>query len=319
MQKNFNSLITIIIPISLIILGLYFTEFNLSKLQSDSLFILLVICFVSIAYCFIAGEVTGNNSQMDKLWSILPIIYAWVTTYQSGFNIRLIVMATLITFWGIRLTYNFAKKGAYSIKFWQGEEDYRWLVLRQNPIFNKRWKWMLFDLFFISAYQNLLVLAITLPMVAVMETSGFTYLDGLVAILMLGFIIFELIADKQQMEFQTEKYALLNKGKKLEELPYPYNKGFIAQGLWSRSRHPNYFAEQSIWVVLYLFTFSSGIATLGHYWTVIGSMLLILLFTGSSKFSEGISKKKYPEYKFYIQQVHKYMPLKKYNDSQLTK
>ena len=33
--------------------------------------ILLVVAGCSAAYCFIVGELTGNNSQMDKLWSLL--------------------------------------------------------------------------------------------------------------------------------------------------------------------------------------------------------------------------------------------------------
>ena len=65
---------------------------------------------------FIVGEITHNNSQMDKLWSIMPIAYAWVVASKGGMNIRLVIMAILITIWGIRLTYNFGKKGTYSIK-----------------------------------------------------------------------------------------------------------------------------------------------------------------------------------------------------------
>lgn len=34
-------------------------------------------------------------------------------------------MAILVNLWGIRLTLNFARKGGYSWKFWEGEEDYR--------------------------------------------------------------------------------------------------------------------------------------------------------------------------------------------------
>lgn len=86
-------------------------------------------------------------------------------------------------------------------------------------------------------------------------------------------------------------------------------------GLWGRSRHPNYFSEQSIWVVLYLFSISAGVATYGVFnWTLIGPMFLILLFIGSSMFTEGITLKKYPAYGDYINKVSKYVPLKKYQD-----
>jgi len=38
---------------------------------------------------------------------------------------------------GIRLTANFALKGAYHWRFWGGEEDYRWQVLRGKAEFNR--------------------------------------------------------------------------------------------------------------------------------------------------------------------------------------
>ena len=317
MKKNIGTIIIVIITLLLSVLGFVLGGFELSQLQLDTLSILIIICVISMIYCFIVGEITKNNSQMDKLWSILPIVYAWIVVGKSGMNLRLVVMAILITLWGVRLTLNFAKKGAYSIKFWSGEEDYRWVVLREDPNLNKRWKWALFNLFFISIYQNALVLAISLPLVAVMEsTVSFGIFDAIIAALLLGFIILETIADKQQMTFQTKKYELLDQGMKLEDLPSPYDKGFNTQGLWGRSRHPNYFAEQSIWVVLYFFCISAGVTNYVFFnWTLIGSMFLILLFIGSSNFSEGISLKKYPAYKEYINNVSKYAPLRKYSEN----
>lgn len=316
MKKNIGNIMTVITTLTLAVLGFVLGGFHLSELQYDTLMILCIVCLISMVYCFVVGEITRNNSQMDKLWSILPIVYAWIIVIKGDMNVRLIIMAILITLWGSRLTYNFAKKGAYSIKFWSGEEDYRWIVLRQNPKFNQKWKWALFDLFFISIYQNALVLAICLPLLSTMESSvAFNLWDGLVAALLLGFILLETIADKQQMSFQTTKYELLKGNKKLEDLPSPYNKGFNTQGLWGRSRHPNYFSEQSIWVVLYLFCITAGVTNYVFFnWTLIGSMFLILLFIGSSQFSEGISLKKYPEYQDYIHKVSKYVPLKKYVD-----
>lgn len=316
MKKHLGTIFTVIVALSLSVLGFILGGFQLSEIQLDTLMILVIVCIVSMLYCFIVGEITKNNSQMDKLWSILPIVYAWIIVFKSGMNIRLLVMAILITIWGVRLTYNFAKKGAYSIRFWSGEEDYRWIVLRNNPKLNKKWKWAIFDLFFISIYQNALVLSITLPLLAIMEsTAVFGLLDGLIALLLLGFIILEAIADKQQMTFQTKKYELLKEEKMLKNLPNPYNKGFNTNGLWNRSRHPNYFSEQSIWVVLYLFCVSAGVTTYVLFnWTLFGSMLLILLFIGSSMFSEGISLQKYPDYQDYLNQVSKYIPLKRYQN-----
>lgn len=314
MKKNIGIIITVLLTISLSVLGIIFGRVQLSDNQVDTLIILAIVCGISMTYCFIVGEITGNNSQMDKVWSILPIIYAWITVVKSGMNLRLIVMAVLITIWGIRLTLNFAKKGAYSIKFWAGEEDYRWVVLRQDPKLNKKWKWALFNLLFISIYQNALVLAISLPLLVAMEsTVAFGVFDALIATTLFAFILIETVADLQQMKFQTKKYELLEGGSKLEDLPSPYNKGFITSGLWSRSRHPNYFSEQSIWVVLYLFTISAGVTNYYIFnWTLIGSMFLILLFMGSSMFSEGISLQKYPEYANYVKNVSKFLPFKKY-------
>ncbi len=316
MKKNIGTILTVFITLGLSALALLLGGVQLNGLQSDTLQTLIIICVISIAYCFIVGEITGNNSQMDKLWSILPIVYAWIIAVKSGMNLRLTVMAILITIWGVRLTLNFAKKGAYSLKFWSGEEDYRWIVLRENPKLNKRWKWAFFDLIFISVYQNALVLAICLPMLAVMESTViFSVFDAFIAALVLGFIILETVADKQQMSFQTTKYKLLAQGMKLEDLPSPYNKGFNTFGLWGRSRHPNYFSEQSIWVVIYFFCISAGVTNyLILNWTLVGSMFLILLFIGSSAFSEGISLKKYPAYQDYIDKVSKYVPLRNYNE-----
>jgi steroid 5-alpha reductase family enzyme len=162
-----------------------------------------------------------------------------------------------------------------------------------------------------------LVLAISLPLLAVMESTVlFNLFDFIIAALLLGFIILETIADKQQMEFQVTKYKLLNQGKKLEDLPKPYNLGFSTDGLWARSRHPNYFAEQSIWIVLYLFCISAGVTNYIFFnWTLIGSMFLILLFIGSSSFSEGISLQKYPVYQDYIDKVSKFVPLREYSEN----
>ena len=315
MKRTLGTLVTVIVVLTLIALAFVFSPIKLSQTQLDALLVVGLICGGSALYCFVVGELTFNNSQMDKLWSVLPIAYTWVIAGYSGFNARSTIFAIIVTLWGIRLTYNFARKGAYSWKFWTGEEDYRWQVLRQKKILGKRPVWMMFDLFFISIYQNALVLAICLPSLAVMEsTSSLNYADFLAIGLAFSFLLLETVADEQQMAFHTTKRKMLSEGKSLDELPAPYNKGFNTTGLWSRSRHPNYLGEQGIWLSLYLFVIGAGLAEKGiFHWSMVGPLVLVFLFLGSSLFQEGVSSGKYPEYSLYLAHVNKYFPLWKYN------
>jgi len=283
----------------------YFFGTALGPLEWKALKTLIIVVSIVIAYSFIVGELTNNNSQVDKLWSLLPIAYVWIVASFGDFTPRLVLMSVLVTLWGLRLTFNFAMKGAYSWKFWAGEEDYRWLVLRQKPEFSPRWKWTLFNLFFISGYQLVLILLFTLPSIVALQNNAAPLgtFDYVAAVLMFFFIAFETLADIQQWNFQSKKYALIKAGK---ELTGDYKKGFLDKGVWALSRHPNYFAEQSIWVCFYLFSVAAG----GQWfnWSIAGCLLLIVLFQGSSNFSEEISAGKYPGYSDYQKKVPRFFP-----------
>jgi steroid 5-alpha reductase family enzyme len=257
-----------------------------------------------ILFTFTLGQLTGNYSQVDKLWSIVPVIYVWYMAYLGQWNDRMLIMAILVTLWGMRLTYNFARRGAYSWKFWEGEEDYRWEILRKKPGLKNPFIWTLFNLGFICFYQNTLIFLITLPVIAVYaeNVAAVGIIDYLLAFLFMAAIFIEYIADQQQYDFQTEKYNRINAGKDLGI----YEDGFVSNGLWALLRHPNYAAEQAIWVILYLF---SVLAT-GQWfnWSIGGAILLILLFRGSANFSEEISASKYPKYKEYQEKVPRFVP-----------
>ena len=281
----------------------------LSNLQIEILQILVTICSVSFLYCFIVGEITRNNSQMDKLWSLLPPVYLWVMAAMGGMTARLVVMAVLSTLWGARLTYNFGRKGAYSIKFWSGEEDYRWKWLRETRIFQSKLVWAVFDLLFIALYQNVLVLLTTIPaLFCVGSAVPFGWLDVVACVLVMSFLVIETVADEQQWKFQTAKWGMIKSGRKLDELPAPYCKGFNTTGLWAVSRHPNYLGEQGIWASFYIFSIAAGAGVLN--WSIAGALLLIMLFQGSAWLGELITSSKYPAYADYRKKVSKFIPLK---------
>ncbi|HQW25027.1 MAG TPA: DUF1295 domain-containing protein, partial [Saprospiraceae bacterium] len=208
--------IILILTFIVVPIATYYLDDPLTPEQSGILWNCIYICLGVASYCFIVSQLTGNCSQVDKLWSIIPLVYAWYIAVGGGMDTRLVLMAVLVTLWGIRLTYNFSRRGAYSWKFWTGEEDYRWEVLRQKPELKGKVRWFFFNLFFISFYQQGLLLLITLPtLIALRGTdTPLGLLDYLAAALFIFFLVIETIADQQQWNYQQEKHRKIKAGEK---------------------------------------------------------------------------------------------------------
>jgi steroid 5-alpha reductase family enzyme len=254
--------------------------------------------------CFLVSEITRNYSQVDKLWSLMPVVYSLMTLAAFP-SPRIWIMSFLVIIWGFRLSYNFSRKGGYNIIPWKGEEDYRWKIMSRHPALKGRIRFGLFNLFFISFYQHFLILFFSMPllMAAKYNNSGLTLTDIIAASLMLLFIVIETIADDQQFRFRKLKREAEIKEEFVSE---SLKKGFITDGLWRFVRHPNFISEQAIWISFYLF----GVAASGKWinWTLAGSLLLVLLFIGSTALTERISNEKYPGYADYRKEVPKYFP-----------
>jgi steroid 5-alpha reductase family enzyme len=230
---------------------------------------------------WIASLITHDHSWVVRIWSIVPAVYVWVFAGYAGFSdTRLNVMGVLVTLWAARLTFNFARKGGYS-----GTEDYRWPILRARMA---RWQFEIFNFFFISLYQNIILLLITLPAFTAYENrTPFGALDVVVAVVFLGLLAGETIADQQQWNFHRLKKAG----------GADYRPRFLQSGLWRFSRHPNFFFEQAQWWALFFFGALAAGSVL--QWTVLGAVLLTALFVGSTIFTESITRSKYAEYANY--------------------
>jgi hypothetical protein len=157
--------------------------------QPDPVFSVSLICgWVSIMTA-VLGAATGEYSWVDRIWSVTPWVYSWLFTlhpmlalreaspWSEGLT-RLTLLATLTTLWGLRLTFNFWRKGGpfpdaktalrcplENLGVWRtggysGMEDYRWAEVRTwfSPIL-----FQLFNIGFIAFFQNVLLLALVLP------------------------------------------------------------------------------------------------------------------------------------------------------------
>jgi steroid 5-alpha reductase family enzyme len=84
------------------------------------------------------------------------------------------------------------------------------------------------------------------------------------------------------------------------------DRGFNVSGLWSWSRHPNFLAEQLVWVTLYQWACT---ATDTYYnWTIVGALGYLSVFQGSTWLTELLSARKYPEYAEYQRLVGRFFP-----------
>lgn len=173
---------------------------------------------------------------------------------------------------------------------------------------------MLFHLLnwtFISFVQSVLLFLMAAPAYVILLASqrepDVTVADGVFLAAELALVFVEWLSDGRQWHYQEAKKRYLSTAK----VPAGFHqealdRGFLAEGLWAYSRHPNFAAEQAIWLVLYQW---SCYATQSVYgWAGVGAASLVVLFQGSTLLTERITASKYLEYPAYQKQVGMFVP-----------
>ncbi|RMF26240.1 MAG: DUF1295 domain-containing protein, partial [Bacteroidetes bacterium] len=199
-----------------------------------------------------------NTSFYDPYWSVLPIVIAGVLAvrgYTEGTydGTRTLLVLGLVTFWGLRLTWNWARG-------WQGLHhiDWRYVDLERKT---GRWFWLVS----FSGLQLMPTVLVFLGCLALYPAlteawHPLNWLDFVAAGWTLLAILIELVADNQLRAFKRSN-------------PEPGTT--LTRGLWRYSRHPNYFGEVAFWWGLYLFGLA---ANPQWWWTVVGPLAMTALF-----------------------------------------
>ncbi|RNA07050.1 hypothetical protein BpHYR1_035893 [Brachionus plicatilis] len=302
-------------------------EFKFLSLFSDPTFKYFIIAYLIIALSvWILTLITDNHSIMDKLWPLLPMFYSFgflYTAFKSSSSAgtdlsRLVLMTILITLWGLRLAYAFYRRGYYRSDF----EDHRWPQVKKR--FNypqEQLKFQIYNFFFMALTQNLILLGYPLPMwyIQTNRQDPFNYLDVVILIWFVVFFVIEAVADEQQWKFQNAKYDWIDEQKRgATESKYSpqeiedFERGFLVKGLFSYSRHPNYFGDIGLWWCIYAFTISAHLSSVKFSslfnYSMTSTLLMSFLFQLSVKVTEKITAKKYPEYKNYQSKIGKIFP-----------
>ncbi|CCL98384.1 uncharacterized protein FIBRA_00379 [Fibroporia radiculosa] len=300
-------------------------------------------CTATTVAAFVLSVITGNVSQVDRVWTFLPTIYTayfallplwphkaplplWPHTPEvihpsitQTYSPRALLMLGLVVFWMFRLSYNTWRRGLFNLH----DEDYRWQIVR-NKI--PPWLFQVFNLVFIAFIQNVILFLLGVPahIAAFQQPERLSTSDYILGTLAFVDVVLEFVADNQQYSFQTYKHTGAHEknewiGARIKWTPRDAQRGFITRGLWAWSRHPNFLCEQTFWVIITLFPLlapeSPNLSPLSStsmtpLWSLMPALVLCSLFFSSTRFTESISLSKYPEaYSAYRQRVAMFVPL----------
>ena len=214
------------------------------------LFICLFSTFIIQWIVFLPSYYWHTEKFYDLTGSVTYIFITLVALYHKGqfivprADIRSLLLAMIIIIWALRL-------GSFLfMRILKDKEDRRFNEWKFSfPLFLRTWtlQGMWIFLTSIAAITAISTRKIVAPDVFLF-VGGFLWLFG---------FLFETISD-----FQKRKFKSKNKD------------GFITSGLWSVSRHPNYFGEIVLWVgvaiisypTLYGWQYVSLISPLFVYW-----------------------------------------------------
>jgi steroid 5-alpha reductase family enzyme len=234
-----------------------------------------------------------NSSFYDAYWSLAPMaIAAWFAAAPpfgpSAPSARQSLVVAVTFAWGARLTYNW-------LRGWEGlaHEDWRYLEFRrQYP----RGYWA-FSFAAIHVFPTVCTFASSLPMwAAAKSTAPLGVLDLVGAATALGGTLVEGLADSQLRAYRESCAAEGQRG------------GICERGLWSWSRHPNYFGECTFWVGLWVLGAAASPAD--AWWTAIGPITIVALFVFATiPLAEKRSLERRPAFADHQRRVSMLLPL----------
>ena len=224
----------------------------------------------------------------DPYWSVAPIPIAlfWLLRPGSdGFaNPRHVLIFCLLCVWAFRLTSNWAVHW-YGMNF----EDWRYRdIHKQTGLFY--WPVSFLGIHLMPTILVFLGCLALWPTLSDQNTQ-LTWLDGIAALVTLGAVVIEGMADFQMGRFRSQPGA---------------REQVIPPGLWSLSRHPNYFGEVLFWWGLFLFV---PLAYPTFWWAIVGPLAILLLFLGVSiPLMERHLLPRHPTYAEYQKHVSAFFP-----------
>ena len=193
------------------------------------------------------------------------------------------MMLFAMSFWGVRLTYNW-------MKGWHGfnEVDWRYLMIRDKA----PKLYFLTNFLAIQLFPTLIVFAQLMVGIKILTLNPkFNLVFTIGFLLVILATLIQYVSDEQMRKFRKAHIG---------------EKKCIDEGLWRLSRHPNYFGEVTVWWGLYVMLFGLTYQ-IDLYILAPLSMTLLFVFISIPMMEKKILKTR-PEYKLYQEQVSMLVP-----------
>jgi steroid 5-alpha reductase family enzyme len=202
---------------------------------------------------WLVSLVLKNASIVDIVWGLGFVITSWVLAVTiDGDSTRQILLAVMVGLWGLRL-------GGYLAKRNIGHgEDWRYKAMRKK----KGARFGLISLVTVFGLQGVLMWVVSLPVM--FGNSDAT--PGVGPLAVIGVMVwavglsFEAVGDWQLAKFKKD----------------PNNAGKVMQtGLWSLTRHPNYFGDALLWWGIGIVGAETGTGVVGFIGPVVMTVFLL--------------------------------------------
>ena len=184
-------------------------------------FLAVVVLMVLTA---LEGRRQGRVSVVDTAWGIgFVAVAAVAAAVGDGAGWRRVLLLVLVSLWGLRLAWHMHTRNSGK------GEDPRYAEMLAQESGNPTWV----AIRKVYGVQGLAVWFVSLPIqVSAAAGEGWKAVAALGVLLWLLGLAFEAVGDRQLKAFKAD----------------PANQGKVMdRGLWSWTRHPNYFGDSSVW------------------------------------------------------------------------
>lgn len=251
--------------------------------------------FLVVTAIWIIGIFQGNHSMMDGYYGFGYASQAWIVYYFShAMSPTAAVLLVITSLHGARLGFYLSKRWFGYRKTSGGDQRYLGFVTRWAPGY--WWK----SFFTVMEPQAVVIALIGLPATwGILGNAGAVNAPlnvvSVIGILVFGIgYYFEAVADGQLQAFKADTN---NKGR------------YLQTGVWTHTRHPNYFGNTMVWWGIWLVAVAGNPAI---WWTVIGPAVNTLMLTSilGRAFQDKFMGSR-PEYQKLMARTNSFLPIPK--------